>query len=228
MRHDDDHRDGTKRWPVTANTTPCTSKLTVFHERLKCSIQARSASKGKRDPSPRNQARIPSLARRAWMGQPTARSLSCQLLDAPRSVCWLALALTTIACHASLAVAAEPTGSSAGVPAAAVKDLSLIVSPQHPCIWPVGMTPFAVVPTASFGRTGRHRDMLIIDEHTGTQWDAPAHFVPPPDSGLPGGNPCAWGSLQSHLHLKFFSDWDVHQTRSRKNHRFLFPSSWPS
>ena len=42
-------------------------KLTVLHGRLKCSIQARSASKGKCDPSPRNQARIPSLARRAWM-----------------------------------------------------------------------------------------------------------------------------------------------------------------
>ena len=35
------------------------------------SIQARSASKGKRDPSPRNQPRIPSLARRACMrGRP--------------------------------------------------------------------------------------------------------------------------------------------------------------
>ena len=31
--------------------------------------------------------------------------------------------------------------------------------------------------------------MLVIDEHTGTQWDAPAHFVPPPDSGLPGAGP---------------------------------------
>jgi kynurenine formamidase len=31
--------------------------------------------------------------------------------------------------------------------------------------------------------------LIIIDEHTGTQWDAPAHFVPPPDSGLPGAGP---------------------------------------
>jgi kynurenine formamidase len=51
------------------------------------------------------------------------------------------------------------------------------------------MTPLAIVPTATFGRTGRHRDMLVIDEHTGTQWDAPAHFVPPPDSGLDGAGP---------------------------------------
>lgn len=71
----------------------------------------------------------------------------------------------------------------------AVVDLSLTVSPDLPCVWPVGMTPFAVVPTATFGRAGRHRDMLVIDEHTGTQWDAPAHFVPPPGSGADGAGP---------------------------------------
>jgi hypothetical protein len=42
-------------------------KLTDLHERLKYAIQARSASKGNRDPTFRTQARIPSLARRAWM-----------------------------------------------------------------------------------------------------------------------------------------------------------------
>ena len=31
--------------------------------------------------------------------------------------------------------------------------------------------------------------MVVIDEHTGTQFDAPAHFVPPPESGLPGAGP---------------------------------------
>ena len=71
----------------------------------------------------------------------------------------------------------------------AVVDLSLTVAAELPCVWPVGMTPLAVVPTATFGHTGRHRDMLVIDEHTGTQWDAPAHFVPPPDSGLDGAGP---------------------------------------
>ena len=80
------------------------------------------------------------------------------------------------ACYAQ---AAEP----------AVVDLSLTVAADLPCVWPVGMTPLAVVPTATFGRTGRHRDMLVIDEHTGTQLDAPAHFVPPPDSGLDGAGP---------------------------------------
>ena len=34
---------------------------------------------------------------------------------------------------------------------------------------------------------------FVIDEHTGTQTDFPAHFVPPPDSGLPHAGPM--GSL---------------------------------
>ena len=85
--------------------------------------------------------------------------------------------------------AAALCGAAERVSPPAVVDLSLTVAADLPCVWPVGMTPLAVVPTATFGRTGRHRDMLVIDEHTGTQWDAPAHFVPPPDSGLDGAGP---------------------------------------
>jgi kynurenine formamidase len=93
------------------------------------------------------------------------------------------LAIAAAAIDAAICGAAEPQASPA------VVDLSLTVAADLPCVWPVGMTPLAVVPTATFGRTGRHRDMLVIDEHTGTQWDAPAHFVPPPDSGLDGAGP---------------------------------------
>lgn len=70
-----------------------------------------------------------------------------------------------------------------------VHDLSLLVARELPCVWPIGMTPLAVVPTATIGPSAFAREMLAIDEHTGTQWDAPAHFVPPPDSGLPGAGP---------------------------------------
>ena len=70
-----------------------------------------------------------------------------------------------------------------------VKDLSLLVAQDRPCVWPVGMTQHIVVPSRTFGPGAYHRDLIIIDEHTGTQWDAPAHFVPPPDSGLPGAGP---------------------------------------
>lgn len=70
-----------------------------------------------------------------------------------------------------------------------VKDLSLLISPDRPCVWPVGMTQHIVAPNRTFGPGAYHRDLIIIDEHTGTQWDAPAHFVPPPDSGLTGASP---------------------------------------
>lgn len=70
-----------------------------------------------------------------------------------------------------------------------VKDLSLLVAPDMPCVWPVGMTPMAVIPTKTFGLNAVHRDLIVIDEHTGTQWDAPAHFVPPPGSGADGAGP---------------------------------------
>ena len=99
--------------------------------------------------------------------------------NAPRLTAPLLLALA-----ATTPVAAENLSPKQGV-----VDLSLAVAADLPCVWPVGMTPLAVVPTATFGRFGRHRDMLVIDEHTGTQWDAPAHFVPPPDSGIEGAGP---------------------------------------
>lgn len=79
--------------------------------------------------------------------------------------------------------------ASAQVPAEHVQDLSLLVAPDLPCVWPVGMTPHAVIPQQRIGPGPFHRDLIILDEHTGTQWDAPAHFVPPPDSGLPGAGP---------------------------------------
>ena len=98
----------------------------------------------------------------------------------PRNVAWsfpfIALAL------------AAPDGLLAG-DQSGVHDLSLLVAPDVPCVWPSGMTQFARVPARTFGASPFYREMLIIDEHTGTQFDAPAHFTPPPDSGLPGAGP---------------------------------------
>jgi kynurenine formamidase len=74
-----------------------------------------------------------------------------------------------------------------------VRDLTVLVSPRMPCVWPVGMMPHVVMPTRQFGTSPCFREMVIIDEHTGTQWDAPAHFIPPPESGLPEAGPT--GSL---------------------------------
>ncbi len=78
---------------------------------------------------------------------------------------------------------------SVGVARQAVEDLSVTVAPDLPCTWPVGATALVVEPTVSFERAGRHRDRIAMDEHTGTHWNAPAHVIPPPDSGLPGAGP---------------------------------------
>ena len=67
----------------------------------------------------------------------------------------------------ALPILALSEGRSTGqgaLPPQSVRDLSLLVARDRPCVWPSGMTPFAVVPTATFNRTGRHRDMLVIDE----------------------------------------------------------------
>ena len=73
--------------------------------------------------------------------------------------------------------------------AAEVVDLSVLVAPDLPCVWPQDMQQYVLTPSRRIGPRAYNRDLVMIDEHTGTQWDAPAHFVPPPDSGLPGGGP---------------------------------------
>ena len=38
------------------------------------------------------------------------------------------------------------------------------------------MTPYQLAPTRVIGPGAYNRDMVVIDEHTGTQFDAPAAF----------------------------------------------------
>ncbi|MBS0203846.1 MAG: cyclase family protein [Planctomycetes bacterium] len=97
---------------------------------------------------------------------------------------WLVRSLLVLIAGASVASVA-----SAQLRPDEVQDLTLLISPDRPCVWPVGMTQHVVVPSRTFGPGPYHRDLIVIDEHTGTQWDAPAHFVPPPNSGLPGAGP---------------------------------------
>jgi isatin hydrolase len=80
-----------------------------------------------------------------------------------------------------------------------VVDLSVTLSEQLPGTWP-GHMAFAHHNWNWFaevnGPTGRtrsagpyHTNFLVIDEHCGTHFDAPTHFVPPEDSGLPLAGP---------------------------------------
>lgn len=69
-------------------------------------------------------------------------------------------------------------------------DLSVVVAADLPCYWSAGFPPFDLSHYLKIGPLSPYNsDILTIDEHTGTQFDAPAHFVPPPDSGLPNAGP---------------------------------------
>jgi kynurenine formamidase len=82
-----------------------------------------------------------------------------------------------------------------------VVDLTLALDETLPCTWP-GHMPFQATvwtwfadrsddPQPVHPRTGGEYQTrwLVLDEHTGTHLDAPRHFVPPPDSGLPNAGP---------------------------------------
>jgi kynurenine formamidase len=76
-----------------------------------------------------------------------------------------------------------------------VVDLSVTVSERLPGTWPGHMTFahhnwnwFAEVdgPTGKTKSTAPYQtNFFVIDEHCGTHFDAPTHFIPPPGSGLP-------------------------------------------
>jgi len=80
-----------------------------------------------------------------------------------------------------------------------VVDLSVTLSERLPGTWP-GHMSFAHHNWNWFaeveGPTGKTRsaapyqtNFFVIDEHCGTHFDAPTHFVPPPASGLPLAGP---------------------------------------
>ena len=89
------------------------------------------------------------------------------------------------------------SGLSAAFAADRVVDLTLTIAEDVPCWWPTHM-PFQHKTYNWFAdrddpaqrllnRTGDpyQTRWLAIDEHTGTHFDAPSHFIPPAGSGLP-------------------------------------------
>jgi kynurenine formamidase len=87
-----------------------------------------------------------------------------------------------------------------GFPGHDVVDLSLPLAEDLPCHWSTHQ-PFQhkvwnwfttrkdpATPTTNRGGPYATR-WMAIDEHTGTHFDAPSHFVPPSGSGLPGAGP---------------------------------------
>jgi isatin hydrolase len=80
-----------------------------------------------------------------------------------------------------------------------VVDLSLTIAEDLPGNWPTHVPfqqkifnwfaswPGELSPVSDRGGPYQTRWMLI-DDHTGTHFDAPSHFIPPPDSGLPNAS----------------------------------------
>ena len=76
-----------------------------------------------------------------------------------------------------------------------VVDLSVLVSEELPASWPTHIpfqhkiwnyfAPRPDLPQPLRSSFPYQTRWLIIDEHCGTHFDAPTHFIPPPDSGLP-------------------------------------------
>jgi kynurenine formamidase len=85
------------------------------------------------------------------------------------------------------------------LPGRGIVDLSLMLAEDLPCWWPAHMpfqhkvfNWFATVdaePTPLVSRGPYQTRWLLMDEHTGTHFDAPTHGVAPPGSGLPGAGP---------------------------------------
>lgn len=84
--------------------------------------------------------------------------------------------------------------------ASQVVDLTLLLAEELPCSWSTHM-PYQQKTYNYFAddlrdeavlrnHTGPYQTRwLLVDEHTGTHVDAPAHFVPPEGSGLEGAGP---------------------------------------
>jgi len=71
-------------------------------------------------------------------------------------------------------------------PGGAMEDLSVLIAPDLPCNWPSSFLPSLII--MRYIRRGPEpyvSEAIVIDEHTGTHWDAPPHFIPPPSTGLP-------------------------------------------
>lgn len=75
---------------------------------------------------------------------------------------------------------------------AQVIDLSVLISEDTPA-WCPGGQPFLKAKfnwfEGSLSRAPFFDYVLIMEEHTGTHCDAPAHMIPPPDTNLPHAGP---------------------------------------
>lgn len=94
-------------------------------------------------------------------------------------VCILVLALASTGLLPGAAPKAALADANPGI-----LDLSVLLSPDYPCWWP-GLAEYQTIPYREIGPDPWRSNVTIIDEHVGTHFDAPPHWIPPSDSGLP-------------------------------------------
>ncbi len=108
----------------------------------------------------------------------------CNRIGGPRARAAGGVVCCALAALALLAP--QPAGGAGENDKPQFHDLSLLVAPELPCNWSAGAPPFQINHYLKIGpHSAYNSDILTIDEHIGTQFDAPAHFVPAPGSGLP-------------------------------------------
>lgn len=91
--------------------------------------------------------------------------------------------------------AEQPWAGTSGSPQS-VEDLSLLIARELPCNWPSSFLPSLMIgPLVKRGPEPYRSEALLIDEHTGTHWDSPSHFIPPLSTALP--NASSFGNIPS-------------------------------
>jgi kynurenine formamidase len=116
--------------------------------------------------------------------------------DVPRPRSIFAATLGLCSAFVGGAAASLPAAPPAQNAAPKFVDLSLLVAPDYPATWPAGFLPFEMIPYERIGPLSPYNsDLLLFDENTGTQFDAPTHSVAPPGSGLPNAGP--FGTMSS-------------------------------
>ena len=93
-----------------------------------------------------------------------------------------------------LSVIASAWGEYCALNEGEVECLSVILSSEYPCWWP-GLPEYQSIRYHKIGPAPFRSNLTIIDEHTGTHFDAPAHWIPPLESGLPHAG--IYGSITS-------------------------------
>jgi len=69
-------------------------------------------------------------------------------------------------------------------------DLTVVLSEELPSYWPP-VLGYKATPLYDIEHYGFFIRSLHVDEHAGTHFDAPAHFIPPEGSGLPHAGPAS-------------------------------------